>query len=116
MMTTIAITYKAFQRYADDLQEVGKVGITTARVDMVLPAYDDFKILDMIYKVTNLQDELVEFGASHLELSMWKTIQPALPANRSHTSLSVGDEIQIEDRLYSIEMVGFKLLADATNR
>ena len=115
-MTTIAITYKAFQRHADDLREKGKVGITTARVDMVLPAYDDFKILDMIYKVTNLQDELVEFGADHLEISMWKTIKSALPANRSHTSLSIGDEIQIQDRLYSIEMAGFKLLADATNR
>lgn len=109
-MTTIAITYKAFQRHADELQERGKVGITTARVDMVLPAYDDYKILDMIYKVTNLQDELLEFGASDLEISMWKTIKPALPINRSHTSLSVGDEIQIEDRLYSIEMAGFKQL------
>jgi hypothetical protein len=115
-MTTIAITYKAFQDNADELQEVGRVGISTARFDIDLPSVTDEIILDSIYKATNLQEELIEFGASHFDIAMWYAIKPALPANRSHTSLSVKDEIQIEDRLYSIEMVGFKLLCDSTNR
>ena len=105
-MTAIALTYKAFKSVARE----GTEGITTARLDVVLPLYDDYKVLDMIYKATNLQEELAEFGASHLEISLWKSIKTALPANRTHTSLSVGDEIQIEDRLYSIEMAGFKQL------
>ena len=108
-MTTIAITYKAFK----DVAPKGTVGETTAIVDMVLPAYDDFKILDIIYKVTNLQGELVEFGAALEEIELWKQIEDALPANRTHTSLSVGDEIQIEGRIYLIENVGFRRIANA---
>jgi hypothetical protein len=109
-MTTIAITFKAFQRYADTLQERDKVAISTARLDTELPAVNDEAILDMIYKVTNLQSELAEFGASAYEINLWNEIQKVLPAKRSHTSISVGDEIQIADRLYSVEMSGFKQL------
>lgn len=112
LMTTIAITYKAFK----DVAREGTQGITTARLDTELPAVNDEAILDMIYKVTNLQSELLEFGASAYEMNLWKQIQEVLPAARTHTSLSVGDEIQIADRLYSIEMVGFKQLCCANCR
>lgn len=115
-MTTIAITYKAFQRHSEELAASGKSGITTARIDLVLPAVKDEIILDMIYKVTNLQDDLYEFGSTGFERTLWNDIKFNLPVNRTHTSLSVGDEVQIEDRLYSIEQVGFKLLCDSTNR
>jgi hypothetical protein len=112
-MTSIAITYKAFQQNA----RPGTEGITTARLDFPTPPVKDEIILDMIYQVTNLQDELVDFVRnSYYQIVLWDAIKEVLPANRTHTSLSVGDEIQIEDRLYSIEMVGFKMLADATNR
>ena len=109
-MTTIAITYKAFQRHSDELLERDRLGISTARLDTELPAVNDEVILDMIYKVTNLQSELMEFGASAYEIKLWNEIQKVLPAKRSHTSISVGDEIQIADRLYSVEMSGFKQL------
>ena len=115
-MATIAITYKAFQRNSAELEARNKVGITTARIDIALPDVEDEIILDMIYKVTNLQDDLYEFGSTGFERILWNDIKFNLPINRSHTSLSVGDEIQIDDRLYSIEMVGFKMLCDATNR
>jgi hypothetical protein len=112
-MSTIAITYKAFK----DIAREGTKGETTARIDFPLPPVKDEIILDMIYRVTNLQDELEDFVRnSYYEITLWQAIKSELPADRTHTSLSVGDEIQIEDRLYSIEMVGFKLLADATNR
>ena len=115
-MATIAITYKAFQRYSADLKASGMSGNTTARIDIALPDVKDEIILDMIYKVTNLQDDLYEFGSTGFERILWNDIKFNLPKNRSHTSLSIGDEIQIDDRLYSIEMVGFKLLCDSTNR
>ena len=115
-MTSIAITYKAFQRHSAELEASGKVGITTARIDVVLPAVKDEIILDMIYKVTNLQNDLYEFGSTVFEKFLWSEIKVNLPVNRTHTSLSVGDEVQIDDRLYSIEQVGFKLLCDSTNR
>jgi hypothetical protein len=111
-MATIAITYKAFQHNVRE----GREGVTTARFDFPLPTFKDTWILDMIYEATNLQDELVEFGGTPYGVLVWNEIKKVLPINRTHTSLSVGDEIQIDDRLYSIENVGFKLMADATNR
>lgn len=112
LMTTIAITYKAFK----DVAREGTKGETTGRVDVQLPDVNDEAILDMIYKVTNLQSELLEFGASAYEIKLWEQIKEALPVDRTHTSLSVGDEIQIADRLYSIEQVGFKQLCCANCR
>ena len=70
----------------------------------------DQNIMNLIYKVTNLQGELAEFGAKQVEINLWNTIKEILPANRSHTSLSTGDGIQINNRAYVVAETGFERL------
>lgn len=110
-MTTIKLTYKAFAHNASPTTQ----GVTTAQFELETADVLDNDIMDLIYKVTNLQDDLNEFGARKFEIDLWKTIKAILPANRTHTSLSVGDEIQIQHRTYEIANNGFKLLSIAGN-
>ena len=77
-------------------------------------------LMDSLYTATNLQSELADFGyrAPHIEL--WNAIQAVLPVNRSHTSLSIGDTIQInrtdasianqDGPTYQVAEVGFTLV------
>ena len=104
-MTTIKITWKTFGNQPERNKYISSAEFELEFAD----AYLD--ICDAIYKVTNLQSELAEFGASNFEIKLWETIKAILPANRTHTSLSVGDEIQIGRRNYEISDVGFKMLS-----
>lgn len=106
-MTTIKLTYKAFAHNARPTTE----GVTTAQFELETADVLDNDIMNVVYKVTNLQSDLAEFGASNFEIKLWETIKAILPANRTHTSLSVGDEIQIGRRNYEISDVGFKMLS-----
>jgi len=108
-MTTIKITYKAFAHNARPTTQ----GVTTAQFELETADVLDNDIMNVIYKVTNLQDDLNEFGASNFEIKLWETIKAILPANRTHTSLSIGDEIQIAGRNYEVSNVGFKMLSIA---
>lgn len=77
----------------------------TATVELH-PTWEDSTntiLLDAAYKATNLQSELEEFGAKTWEIELWDSIEKVLPANRSHTSLSIGDTIQINRSEASIE-------------
>jgi hypothetical protein len=65
--------------------------------------------------VTNLQGELAEFGASLAEINLWETIESKLSPNRTHTSLSVGDEIEIDGRAYVCKDLGFQLSSNLQN-
>lgn len=67
----------------------------------------DEQVMNVLYEVTNLQSELAEFGASESKIELWNKIEKILPANRSHTSLSIGDEIKIAGRAYLIAETGF---------
>lgn len=42
--------------------------------------------------------------------SWWSAIQPRLSENRSHTALSVGDDIRIGDNVYRCADIGFGLI------
>jgi hypothetical protein len=117
-MAQINITYKAFK----DVAREGTEGITTAsfNLDGVWNQVSNNLLMDSIYKATNLQEELSEFGAASVEIELWNTIKNALPSNRTHTSLSVGDEIQInrsyaaignqDGPTYRIADIGFELV------
>jgi len=80
----ITITYKAFGSE------------TSVSFDWEY-AVNDFFMLDAIYTATNLQDEVSDFNFPTGYLKLWNTIAPALPAERTHTSLSIGDEVSITD-------------------
>lgn len=42
---------------------------------------------------------------------VWDALQPVMPADRSHTALSVGDLVSIDGRTYRCADLGFTLVA-----
>ena len=98
----ITIRWTAFQEHAVALAEQGKIGNAEISfdmpVDMGAGTYE--YLLNVLYQETNLQNG-----------GIWETyIKEYLPLNRSHTSLSVGDRIAINDQEYVCEMVGWSLV------
>jgi hypothetical protein len=102
-MTKIKITWKAYGN-----QPQRERFISSVEVELPKQVSDDFRICEAIYKVTNLQDELADFGASLGEINLWKTIESKLSPTRTHTSLSVGDEVEIDGRVYICKDLGFQ--------
>ena len=97
-MVQVKITWQAF----NDRAPIGKDGIasTTLELNGVWQEVQNNTLLEAIYKATNLKSELADFGAYPEEVQLWESIEAVLPANRTHTSLSVGDTVQI-NRSYS---------------
>ena len=60
---------------------------------------DHTQILNAIYRDTNLYS-----GA------FWNALEPVMPSNRSHTALSVGDFVQIDEDKYVVADFGFDLV------
>lgn len=38
---------------------------------------------------------------------LWDLIEPVMPEDRSHTALSIGDEVEIDGKSYRVEPVGW---------
>ena len=110
-MTKVKVTWKAFGKQP----ERGR-SITSVEVELVNQVSDDFRICEAIFKVTNLKDELAEFGASLTEINLWETIKPKLSPTRTHTSLSIGDEVEIDGRAYICADLGFIKVSEAEIR
>jgi hypothetical protein len=96
----IQIKYKAFGN------------ATTASLEIYFAqAVSDKSMLEAIYAATNLQDEVADFGYSKGVLQLWKKIEPALDPNRTHTSLSIGDEVTLNndgiEKTYRCETSGW---------
>ena len=58
----------------------------------------DLELCELLFCETNLYE-----GA------LWDAMEPHLPPARSHTALSVGDTVTIDDRVYRCEPVGWAL-------
>ena len=101
MTLAITITYKAFSN--------NERPITSATLELSndLDVFTDTGWCDFLYEVTNLQDEIYDFTRNETKLFVWNLLKPLLPANRTHTSLSVGDEITINENTYRCADVGF---------
>jgi hypothetical protein len=99
-MATVTITWKAF---GDRPERNRFVSSATVELNGIWNDVSNNLLLETIFKTTNLQSELADFGAYPQEIELWETIEKALPANRTHTSLSVGDEIQINRSYAAIE-------------
>ena len=110
-MTKIKITWKAYGN-----QPQRERFISSVEVELVNQVSDDFRICEAIYKVTNLQGELADFGASLTEINLWKTIESKLSPTRTHTSLSIGDEVEIDGRAYICADLGFIKVSEAEIR
>jgi len=109
----ITITWKAFSNNA----HATKQGVTSATIEIPdeINVWNDNGWCELLYEVTNLQDEIYDFTRNATKLSIWNLLQPLLPANRTHTSLSVGDEITINENTYRCENVGWELLTKVSN-
>lgn len=91
---TITITWRAFSN-------VNPESDPTSLTFTYYTAEPDLELCERIFQETNLYQG-----------SIWDRIEKDLPADRSHTALSVvfdtGDRIQIDDHIYEVDTVGFK--------
>ena len=85
MPKTVTITWKAFE----------KPGSPAASVTFNFPSYldkdlSDIELCELAFRATNI---------GHTPLWSW-TLKDILPDGRSHTALSIGDEIAIDNVVY----------------
>ena len=83
MTTTITITWKAF----------GSPTSATIQYDTGL---DEDAILAKAFRETNLYEGY-----------LWNALEPHLPEDRTHTALSVGDEVAINGNVFRCEPFGW---------
>lgn len=95
----ITIKWTAFKDSKNLLIKNGRIG--NAEMTFVFPTATpvaDEIVLDYLFECTNLYQGRV-----------WKDhLEDKMPANRSHTALSVGDQIVLDGREYTCEFVGWK--------
>lgn len=82
-MSQVTITWKAF-------------GDATSATFDVPDNGDAIDICDMLFRQTNLYEGYA-----------WNILEPLLPENRTHTALSVGDEITVNGVTYRCEPIGW---------
>jgi hypothetical protein len=93
-MSKVTITWKAFGNKPERNRYITSV---TFETDFkVSDVNDQIKLLDVIYHVTNTYSG-----------NLWNIIEPLLSPNRTHTAISVGDEIQIDDNLFRCDDAGW---------
>ncbi len=98
----VKVTWKAFGNRIEQGRYVSSVEFELLDTK---PSHD--VLLNAIYKASNLQDELADFGAKAFEIYLWKVIEPRLASDRTHTSLSIGDEIEIDGQSYTCADFGW---------
>ena len=97
-MSQVKITWKAF----GDKPKAGKfVSSVEFETEFKIDESNVDKFLGVVYQQTNL------YGGS-----LWKIIEPKLSATRTHTSLSIGDEIEIDGQVYIVANSGFEKIED----
>lgn len=97
-MSQVKITWKAFGNKPEINRFISSVEFETEFV-----VEDAAKFCEVIYHVTNTQSG-----------NLWSIIQPKLSATRTHTSISVGDEITIDGQVYICADFGFEKIEDVT--
>lgn len=98
--TTLEITWTGNEHLPAEYQTSGKH--TSSLAVAVHHDGNDLSLCERVFEETNLyQGEL------------WDRIQPLLPDTRTHTALSVGDLVRIDDRVYKCANIGFKLIEEA---
>lgn len=89
---TITVTWKAFEKSLGFGEKVASATVTIcAHRDT-----DDDDICEWVFQDTN-----------KYQGSFWDLIEPLLPENRTHTALSVGDEVTVNGRTYRCEGAGW---------
>lgn len=97
-MSKVKITWKAF----GDKPEAGKfVSSVEFETEFKVEESDVNKFLEVVYHNTNTYSG-----------NLWQIIEPKLSATRTHTSISIGDEIEIDGQVYICADFGFEKIED----
>jgi len=92
-MTEIQVVWATGARWA---AEVGKDPVTTKTIEYYTDGVPDEDICEKVFRDTNLY-----------EGDLWDALQPLSEA-RTHTSLSVGDYVIIDGRMYRCAGIGWE--------
>ena len=97
-MSKVKVTWKAF----GDKPEIGRfISSVEFETDFKIQSHDVDQFLNVVYRVTNTYSG-----------NLWDIIQPLLSETRTHTALSIGDEIEIDGQVYIVADFGFEKIED----
>jgi hypothetical protein len=97
-MSKVKITWKAF----GDKPEIGRfISSVEFETEFKVEESDVNKFLEVVYHNTNTYAG-----------NLWQIIEPKLSATRTHTSISIGDEIEIDGQVYICADFGFEKIED----
>jgi hypothetical protein len=97
-MSKVKVTWKAF----GDKPEIGRfISSVEFETEFKIDETTVGQFLEVVYKVTNTYSG-----------ELWKVIEPKLSATRTHTSISVGDEVEIDGQVYVVADFGFEKIED----
>lgn len=97
-MSQVKITWKAF----GDKPEAGRfVSSVEFETEFKINEPDVDQFLNVVYRATNLYSG-----------NLWELIQPKLSETRTHTALSIGDEVEIDGQVYIVADFGFEKIED----
>lgn len=108
-MSNIKITWVALgylgdyreQRIAELIEAGYEIkGNASAEFEFETGERSDLELCEKVFRDTNLYSG-----------ELWDALQVAIPAERSHTALSIGDKVEIDGRVYVCGEVGFALVA-----
>jgi hypothetical protein len=95
-MSKVKVTWKAF----GNKPEIG-LFISSVEFETEFSVEDAEKFCEVVYHVTNTQSG-----------NLWSIIQPLLAKTRTHTAISIGDEIEIDGQVYICADCGFEKIED----
>jgi hypothetical protein len=97
-MSKVKVTWKAF----GDKPEINRfISSVEFETDFKIQSHDVDQFLNVVYRVTNTYSG-----------NLWDIIQPLLSETRTHTALSIGDEIEIDGQVYIVADFGFEKIED----
>ena len=97
-MSKVKITWKAF----GDKPEIGRfISSVEFETEFKIEEATVGQFLEVVYHNTNTYSG-----------ELWKVIEPKLSATRTHTSISVGDEVEIDGQVYVVADFGFEKIED----
>ena len=99
-MSKVKVTWKAF----GDKPEIGRF-VSSVEFETEFAVKDTDKFCEVVFHVTNTQSG-----------NLWSIIEPLLSETRTHTSISIGDEIEIDGVVYICADFGFVKASEAEIR
>lgn len=107
-MATITVTWQAFNsddpKRLQDFADAGRLPVTSKTIEVSsADGVDHPQLCEFLFRDTNTYSG-----------SFWTLLQP-LPEKRTHTAMSVGDEVTIDGRTYRCMDIGFAEVIECPN-